>query len=270
MSDLILKNDDAFRVACRHFIHTINSHFTAADKRLAAIRDDAAATDGVAQAVLDTAYPEDLFTRYTGSVDAVEDEADRIAAAGESYTGMARDIEIQFIRTIMRIGGDIEDSLGTSPVMDREIAVLYDALFDLIDVSAFVESSISRRTKRCQDLLDSPSPTQFASILGVGFTQKASIAEAVRRCAPRFDAAVEDGTLASMNINDMVESTVGEVLDDDLFTEAEDRILTAFEDNEARNQVLSTVANDVYNTLMAKMCPAVFETVAEEYGLDSV
>lgn len=263
MSDLILKNDDAFRVASRHFIHTLNSQLESADRQLDTLRDEATADADPAE--LEKAYPPGLFSQYSGNLDAVEEEAARIAEAGESYRVMALEVQAQITQALLKIEQDVAEHRGTSPIMDRGIDMLLTELFALLDVPTFIKSSIDRRTQRCQELLESPSPSRFTSLVGVDFTQKAGIAEAVANLTPRVAEAEEDGVAGEMNWEEIVETEVSEVLWNTLFEEATQRIKDGYVDNEARAQVLTTVMEKVNSTLLVKMAPKVYDELRADY-----
>lgn len=263
MSELVLKSDDAFRVASRHYIHTLNSQLLKADGRLETVREEAALE--VDQDTLEQAYPHDLFSQYGGDLDAIEEEAARIAEAGESYRVMALEVQAQFTQALMKLEAEVTERRGTSAIMDSEIDVLLTELYALLDVPTFIRSSIDRRSLRCQELLESPSPSRFTSLVGVDFTQKAGMARAIDRVEPRVAEAEEEGMAHEMNWEEIVEHEVSEMLWEDLFEEATERIKDAFVENEARTQVLTSVMEKVNDTLLDKLCPKVYDALCADH-----
>lgn len=262
MSELILKTDDAFRVASRHFIHTMNSHLDRADKEMETLREEA--SEEVDRATLEKAYPVDLFSRNAGNLDAVEEHAARIAENGESYRAMALEMQAEVTRVLLQIEADIAEHKGLSQIVDHGVDILLTEMFALLDVPTFLNSSIQRRSDRVQALLDSPTPSKFASLVGVDFTQKAAVTHAVETLQPKITEAEEDGSIAEMNWESEVDATVEQVLNDDLMEEAEQRIKDAFVDNEARTQVLTVVMDKVGGTLMDKVCPKVYDELSAD------
>ena len=148
--------------------------------------------------------------------------------------------------------------------MDKAIDDSLMELFALLDVPTFIKSSIDRRSERVQELLESPSPSKFASLVGVDFTQKATTERIVDSLSPRVAEAEEDGSIQEMNWEGIIEDETAEFLWQDLFEEAGERIKAGYVDNEARAQVMTTVMDKVQDTLMGKMCPKVYEQLSAD------
>lgn len=262
MSELIVKNDDGFRVATRHYVHALNDQLEKADKEIAAAREEA--SEHVSLERLEVAYPVDMFSRYSGDLNVIDEVAERVTTEGTSYRVMALEVQEQITRAFIQIEQRVAEHKGTAKLVDDRIDAVMGNLFVMTSASTFVEKSVERRNERVQELLNSPSPSRFAQIVGVDFTQRQAVENVLRPLSDLLDEYANSGGVEEVRWHDEVDRRVEDELWESLFEEAKERIERGFVDNEARKQVLEVVMPEVEATLMEKVSGKVWDAMVEQ------
>lgn len=262
MSELIVKDDDGFRVATRHYIHALNDQLAKADKEIAVARDEA--SEHVSMERLEVAYPVDMFSKYSGDLDVIDEVAERVATEGESHRVMALQVQEQITRAFIQIEQRVAEHKGTSKLVDNRIDMVMGNLFVMTSASTFVEKSMERRNERVQELLNSPSPSRFVQIVGVDFTQKQAVENVFKPLSELLYEHASSELIEEVKWHDEVERRVEDELWESLFEEAKERIERGFVDNEARKKVLEVVMPDVEATLMEKVSNKVWDAMVEQ------
>lgn len=235
---LILKEDDSFRTATRHFVHSLNSRLDVFDRDLENAKD--LAEEHSSRKKLDEAYPEKFFGHHKESLRHIDEVAERAEASDMSPRYMALEVQKAVTTALMKLEAAAGDARGFNKQIDNLITDKLMELFSMASVTTFVQESSSRRTQRMQALLEeSLTPSQFASVIGFhDFKLKDFHNSVVSRVCREYEASVEDGTDVAFNLDASCEAALDELTMNDF------------------QEVLETIADRIFvnNDSYAPLC----------------
>lgn len=270
---LILKKDNSFRIATRHFIHVINSRVDMYAKNLRLAKD--AASSYVSEKKLDEVYPDNLFEPFKQELSHVDEIAEKVVSSDLSPRYMALSVQKEVVDTLVKFEGKMSAIRGTSKDVDDVIEQCLVELYSTANVGTFVDKSTENRLDKMQSLIeDKMTPNAFAHTLGYTyFTLKGLHESVVKRAAGKLDIFEDPSeTYSDDDMQQVINDALYWGVSDEYGAECVELIEATFEKNESYDQLmdrLSDMCEELYNKSINKVTKMFYEYI-DARDLESV
>lgn len=263
---LVLKGNNAFRTATRHFIHALNSRLDNFDRDLKFVKDQEEAHSS--RDKLDEAYPENFFSRNKENLKRVDEVAEKVENSDLSPRYMALEVQRAVTDALMKMEAQLADVHGFNKKIDALISEKLLELFSLASVTTFVDQSSMRRQEKMQSLIeDNLTPNQFAGTIGFSdFRLKDLYEKTARVVLIEFDKYDEAGEASEFDAIGFCESALDAIVMEEYKEVLCDIAERVFEQNESYQQLLDKIHSVSYK-LYDKSLKKVIELVEAELDM---